>query len=65
MIAAGKARQKQEVELVNNSRNRIHQTWGSPFSQALYTVQGSDKRWAQVAWLLQAEQAEMVSNSRK
>ena len=25
-----------EAEVVSNSRNKIHQTWGPPFSQALY-----------------------------
>ena len=30
--AAGKAR----AEVVSNSRNKIHQTWGPPFRRALY-----------------------------
>ena len=34
--AAGKARQKAEV--VSNSNNPIHQTWGPPFNRALFCV---------------------------
>ena len=27
-----------EAEVVSNSKNKIHQTWGPPFSRALYKL---------------------------
>ena len=28
---------QRQAEVVSNTRNKIHQTWGPPFSRALYT----------------------------